>query len=87
MNGKKPLRIRLFNWLGIATSDDFLEFADSAMNALEAFENYTKLNTTVVNTLCKEAGIFFLNGNVYRVEEIGKDLAETTEDAINRGIL
>ena len=87
MNGRKSLRTRFLNWLGITTNDDFLLFADDVLFTLEAFEKYTKLNTNVVNQLCKETGIFFMNGNVYRVEEVGKDLKETTDDSINRGEL
>jgi len=87
MNGKKTLRTRFLNWMGITTNDDFLTMSDDVLNALEAFEKYTQLNTKVVNQLCKETGIFFLNGNVYRVEEVGKGLKETTDDAINRGEL
>ena len=87
MNGKKSLGTRFLNWLGITTNDDFLIMSDDILNALEAFEKYTQMNTKVVNQLCQETGIFFLNGNVYRVEDVGKDLQETTEDAINRGEL
>ena len=87
-NGRSRLRNRFFRWLGLLPTDDFVEYADDVFEVLDAIEKFTKRSTMVTNEICKEIGVVFLNGQMYKIGAIPKEeLEKATSDSISRGEL
>lgn len=83
-NGDR-LRNRLFRWLGVVPSDDFLDYVESVHTVLSAYERFCKSTSLFCNVVAEKLGIRFDGERV--TSDDGKSEREVELEYRDRGMI